>query len=158
MPIHNISRCSNTLYIWYGSGMQFTVVCSLNHDLTTILGLNHTPIFLKSNPTWHKSNSVRVDPYAHPQHIKVLKHFVYIWYGSGMQSTVVWSLNHDLTTSLQRNHTHFSWIPFSHAQWYGCGMHSIWVWSLNHDLTTSLGLNHHQFSYNPTPPDTRTTV
>jgi len=26
----------------------------------------------------HRHNSVRVDPYAHPQHIKVLKHFVYI--------------------------------------------------------------------------------
>jgi hypothetical protein len=44
--------------------------------------------------------SVRVQPYTHPQHIKVLKHFVYIWNGCGMQSTRVWSLNHDLTSSL----------------------------------------------------------
>ena len=31
---------------------------------------------------------------------KVLKHFVYIWHGCGMHSKWVWSLNHDMTTSL----------------------------------------------------------
>ena len=30
------------------------------------------------HPHLHKRNSVRVDSYAHPQLIKVLKHFVYI--------------------------------------------------------------------------------
>ena len=54
--------------------MQSTGVWSLNHDITTSLGLSPTPIFLKL----HRRNSVRVDPYAHSQHIKVLKHFVYI--------------------------------------------------------------------------------
>ncbi len=34
--------------------------------------------FLKIHPHLHKHNSVRVDPYAHPQLIKVLKHFVYM--------------------------------------------------------------------------------
>ena len=33
--------------------------------------------FLKIHPHLHKRNSVRVDPYAHPQLIKVLKHFAY---------------------------------------------------------------------------------
>ncbi len=51
---------------------------SLKHDLTTLLGLNHTLIFPKSYPTWHKSNSVRADPYAHPQLSKMPKFFVYI--------------------------------------------------------------------------------
>lgn len=75
MPIHYIAICWNTVCIWYGSVMQCTVVCrSLNYDLTTPLGLNHTMIFLQSNPTWQKCNSVRVDPNAHPQHIKLLKH------------------------------------------------------------------------------------
>ena len=40
-------------------------VWSLNHDVTTSLRLNHNPIFLNSYPTWHKSNSGRVDSYAH---------------------------------------------------------------------------------------------
>ena len=33
--------------------------------------------------------SVRVHPYAHPQHIKVLKHFVYIQYGCGTWSEML---------------------------------------------------------------------
>jgi hypothetical protein len=93
------------IYIWYGSGMPSKLVCSLNHDLTTSLGLSPIPIFLKSILTGHRRNSVRMHPYAHPQHIKVLKHFVYIWYGSGTHSKWVWSLNHDLTISLRLNHT-----------------------------------------------------
>ena len=40
--------------------------------------LRPTPIFLNSTPGLHRRNSVRVHPYAHPRHIKVLKHFVYI--------------------------------------------------------------------------------
>ncbi len=35
-------------------------------------------IFLKSTPDLYRCNSVLADPYAHPQHIKVLKHYVYI--------------------------------------------------------------------------------
>ncbi len=53
-------------------------VWSLNHDITTSLRLRLTPIFLISTPDLHMHNSVRADPYAHPQHIKVIKHFVYI--------------------------------------------------------------------------------
>ncbi len=34
-------------------------------------------------------NSVRVHPYTHSQHIKVVKHFIFIIYGCGMQSTGV---------------------------------------------------------------------
>ena len=58
--------------------MQSIGVWSLNHHITTSLGLSPTPILVKSIPDLHRHNSVRVDPYAHPQHIKVLKHFVYI--------------------------------------------------------------------------------
>ena len=57
--------------------MQSMGVWSLNHDITTSLRLAPTPIFLKIHPNLHRCNSVRVDPYAHPQHIKVLKHFLY---------------------------------------------------------------------------------
>ena len=52
--------------------------CSLNHDTTTSIrpGLTENP------PKRHQHHvmckSVRVHPYAHPQHIKVLKHVVYI--------------------------------------------------------------------------------
>ena len=54
-------------------------VLSLSHDIATSLRLSLTPIFLKTTtPDLHRHNSVTVDPYAHPQHIRVLKHFVYI--------------------------------------------------------------------------------
>ncbi len=59
-------------------GMQSTGVWSLSHDTTTSLGLSPTPIILKSTSDLHRHNGVRVHPYAHPQHIKVLKYFVYI--------------------------------------------------------------------------------
>jgi hypothetical protein len=41
-------------------------------------GFGHTPNFHKIHPHLHRCISIRVHPYAHPQHIKVLKHFVYI--------------------------------------------------------------------------------
>ena len=54
--------------------MHSKQVWSLNHDITTSLGLGLSSIFLKSTPALHRRNSVRVHPYAHLQHIKVLKH------------------------------------------------------------------------------------
>jgi hypothetical protein len=51
---------------------------------------------------------IRVYPYAHPQHLKVLNHFVYIQYGCGMQSMGVGSLNYDITTSYRLSNTPFS--------------------------------------------------
>ena len=44
-------------------------VWSLNHDITTSLGLGLSSIFLKSTPALHRRNSVSVHPYAYPQHI-----------------------------------------------------------------------------------------
>ncbi len=60
--------------------MQSMVAWSLNHDITSSLGLRPTHNFQKSTLTsslkWHVS--VRVHPYAHPLHTKVQKHFLYI--------------------------------------------------------------------------------
>ncbi len=80
--------------------MQFARLWSLNNDITTSIGLPHALNFPKPHPHLHQQNSIRVHPYAPPQHIKVLKHFVYICYGCGMQFARLWSLNHDLTTSI----------------------------------------------------------
>jgi len=87
------------LYIQYGCGMQLVVVYSLNHDTTMSFGIHLAPSFQNVAPAC-TYNSVRVHPYAHPQHMKVLKHFLYVQYGCGMQSAVVvYSLSHDTTTS-----------------------------------------------------------
>ena len=99
-PRH-IKVLKHCVYIWHGCGMHSKRVWSLNHDITTSLGLGLSSIFLESTPALHRHNSVRVHPYAYPQHIKVLKHCVYIWHGCGMQSVQVCSLNHDITTLLR---------------------------------------------------------
>jgi hypothetical protein len=152
------------VYIWHGCGMHSKRVWSLNHDITTSLGLGLSSIFLKTTPALHRRNSVRVHPYAYPQHIKVLKHCVYIWHGCGMHSKRVWSLNHDITTSLSWAQLNFPKLtpdldrrnsvrvhPYAHPRhikvlkhcvyiWHGCGMQSVQVWSINHDITTLLRL------------------
>jgi hypothetical protein len=52
--------------------MQSMGVCSLNHDTATSYRLGHTPFFLKFTPTCTCNTSIRMHPYAHPQHLKVL--------------------------------------------------------------------------------------
>ena len=54
-----------------------------------------SPNFTKIHPNLYGRNSAKVHPYAHPQHLKVLKYFLYIQYGCGMQSMGVCSLKHD---------------------------------------------------------------
>jgi hypothetical protein len=66
---------------------------------STMTGLRLTTIFQNFAVTLHRYNSVRVHPYAHPPDMKALKHLIYNQYGCGMQSVVVYSLNHDTTMS-----------------------------------------------------------
>jgi hypothetical protein len=96
------------VYIQYGCGMQSMGVCSLNHDTTTSYRLSNTPFSLKFTPTCTRITAIRVYPYAHPQHLNVLKHVAYIQYGCGMHSIGVCSLNHGTTTSCRLGHTQFS--------------------------------------------------
>ena len=96
------------VYIQYGCGMQSMGVLSLNHDTATSYSLGHTPFFLILTPHLHTYYSIRMHPYAHPQHLKVLKLFVYIQYGYGMQSMGLLSVNHDTATSYRLSHTSFS--------------------------------------------------
>jgi len=53
----------------------------------------------KIYPLLNTYYDIMMHPYAHPQHLKVLQHFVYIQYGCGMQSMRVFSLNHDTALS-----------------------------------------------------------
>ena len=73
------------------------------------VGCGLTPLSLKAPPTCTCNTAIMIHPYTHPQHLKVLKHFVYIQYGCGMQSMEVFSLNHDTntTTSHRLGHTQF---------------------------------------------------
>ena len=163
--------------------MQSMGVLSLNHDTATSYSLGHTPFFLILTPHLHTYYSIRMHPYAHPQHLKVLKHFVYIQYGYGMQSMGLLSVNHDTATSYRLSDTPFPlkspptctcntaimMHPYAHPLHlkvlrhceyiqYGCGMQSMGVCSLNHITTTSYRLGHTSFFLKLTPTCTRITA
>jgi hypothetical protein len=88
------------IYVYYGCVMQSGVVYRLNKNDTTMSSyLRLTPVFQNLAPPLYRYNCVRVHPNAFPQHMKVLKHFIYMYYGCVMQSGVVYSLNNDTTTS-----------------------------------------------------------
>ena len=76
-----VGRCS----LWWFRASTMT----LQHHLDSAC-----PNFPKIHPHLHMYYSIRMHPYAHPQHlqVKVQKHFVYIQYGYGMQSMGVGSL------------------------------------------------------------------
>jgi hypothetical protein len=63
---------------------------NLNHGIASSLRLRSSPKSWKYTPDLHWCNTVRVDPYAHPLHFKVLKHFAYISNVCEMQSIGVW--------------------------------------------------------------------
>jgi len=104
-PSTDLKVFTHFVYIQYGCGKQSMGIWSLNHDTKTSYRLGHTPVSLKFTPTCTSIMAIRVYPYAHPQHLKVLKHFVYIHCGCGMHSIGVCSLNHDFTTSYRLGHT-----------------------------------------------------
>ena len=77
------------IYLYIGCWMQSAGLCSLKHDTTTSIGSTLPQFYKNKFPSPVLSafvvhNSVRLDPYAHQQHNKLLKHFIYIWYGCGM--------------------------------------------------------------------------
>jgi hypothetical protein len=114
-------------------------VCSLSHDIATSYRLGHTPCFLKLTPTCTCNTAIRMHPYAHPQHVKVLKHFVYIQYGCGMQSMGVCSLNHDTAASYRLGRTPFSLKSWP---WMWMGRSSSPVSKNKYEHTASELLNH----------------
>ena len=128
-------------------------------------------IFPKNHPPHlHRCYSVRVHPYAHPQIMKVLKHFIYLQYGCGMQFGTSCSLNHDTITSFGSTLPHLSkkFTPHHLHSWYSkigpigpttayeCAqtlhIHPIWMWD-----AVSEGLQpqpwHHNVIWAPSHPN-----
>ena len=98
-----LPRLDNTHPIWMWDGVSGGLQPQPWHHI--IIWAPPYPNFPKFGHHFHRYNSVRVHPYAHPQHMKVLKHLTYIQYGWGMQSGVANSLNHDTTTSFGLRHS-----------------------------------------------------
>ena len=89
-------------YIQYGCGIQSEDWCSLSFDIMTshwLTGLQSTPKKFQNPPPTCRGVSLQGWPHMHRQHIKVLKHFVYIQYGCGIQSEDCCSLSFDIMTS-----------------------------------------------------------
>ena len=97
MPIHSIRRLSDTLHI---KGLDVgTIPCGFGAS-TKAQGLHllcpSESGFQLTSQIWANKcgcNGMMMDPYAHPQHMKVVKHLSYDWRGWGNHSMWVWSLN-----------------------------------------------------------------
>ncbi len=100
MPMNSISMFSKTMYLsnvdeWEADwvGCQPQPWCN---DIMLTPQVNQNP------KIWAKKcgyDSLRLLPYAHGQHIYMLKHVVYIKCGCRMQFYLAVSLKHDLMTS-----------------------------------------------------------
>ncbi len=86
------------MHMYYGCVMQSGVVYSLNKVTTMSFELRLLAlIFQHLNPPLHHYNCVRMHPNAFPQHMKVLKHYLCMYYGCVMHNGDVYSLNNDTT-------------------------------------------------------------
>ena len=96
MPIHCIWRLSNTLYM-YDMDVWSTLGGSKASLLVQWSGLQPSSdpgfwLIYQTATCTCRDNEVVMDPYAHPLHMKVVKHLVYVWYGCVIHSGWVWSL------------------------------------------------------------------
>jgi len=60
------------------------------------------PGFQPTSQIWadnYGGNGMMMDPYPHPQHMKVVKHLSYNWRGGGNHSMWIWSLNQGTVAS-----------------------------------------------------------
>ncbi len=75
-----------------------SIMTSEHHFHSTVTHRNCQNL---STPWWCNSISIMMPLYAHKHHWnwKVLKHYIYVQCGCDKQSKVVYSLNHDITTS-----------------------------------------------------------
>jgi hypothetical protein len=79
----------NIPYIQYGCEKQSVVVYSLNTVIMPSFHSSHSDPKYQNLGQLCQCKCVRVHQYAYPQHITVLKHFLYIQYGCGKQTVVV---------------------------------------------------------------------
>ena len=148
--------------LWSGGLLGW--VYSLNHFTMLWFAPLEVPRILDNFQKlgqWQQQYVNMIHPYAHPQHMKDVKHLSCVGRGCVNQSMWVWSLNQCTRASfstkqwprilvdLPNLHRQICWYngmmmdPYPHPQhmkvvkqlsyvWSGCGNHSMWVWSLNH--------------------------
>ena len=98
MPINSIWRLSNTFHM-YGEEAE-TISCGFEASITEqqlhLAPSSDQAFLLISRIRTNKCGGIGMmtDPYAHQQHMNVVKHLSYVWRGSGNHLLWVWSLNH----------------------------------------------------------------
>jgi hypothetical protein len=99
MPIHNNrGRCLNTVFACnmdVGSSLKWITASTIAYwyDLDKSITQDLIQIF-KMWGNYCGGNDVRVHPYTLPAQFKVIKHLMYVQDVCGIQSEVVYSLNH----------------------------------------------------------------
>ncbi len=159
-------------YIQYKCGKQKVVVYSLNHVIMPSFHSSHAGLNYQNLIQLCQCNSVSVHPYAYPQHMMVLKHFLCIQYGCGKQTVVVYSLNHVIMQSFHSSHAGLNYQnlgqlcqcnsvrvhPYAYPQLmmvlklfsyiqYGCGKKPVVVYSLNNVIMPSFHSSHAGLNY-----------
>ena len=83
-PQH-MNMLKHSLYIQYGYGEEMMTILHPQKCQHIITSSHYPQItnYLNLGQLGQQCNSVRVRPYAYPQHMNVLKHFLYIQYGCG---------------------------------------------------------------------------
>jgi len=97
--LHHIKDGKHSINVWHVCGNHFVLVWSLNHHITTwFLSQKHR---IKADFPFHNLRLRKImwrwqydlDQHAYPHHMNNCKHLIYVWYGCGNYSVLIWSLN-----------------------------------------------------------------
>jgi hypothetical protein len=92
-----VKHCVCLTLMWDQSGLglqyqspHFTMICCLGVTQKS----SKIPKCLADMSSW---NVARTHPYAHPQHMKVVKHLVYVWHWCEINPGWVYSVDHRIS-------------------------------------------------------------
>ena len=98
-PQH-IKVVKHFVYVWHRYKINLDWVYSFNHPISPWFVAWDLPRSLANSKSLVNLSShyvLRTHPYAHPQHMKVVKHFVYVWHWCEIDLGWVYSLNHRIS-------------------------------------------------------------
>ncbi len=127
MPIHNLRRCSNTSYGYWGKTWTWDAVWKvLQHQqkhggMVGTLASEGFPPLSQIWGTFCCGNGVSVKPYAYPQPEKVLVHLINVYHGHGHKFERFYSLNQSVVawfTHLHQVRFHPSFPNLEKCLWW----------------------------------------
>ena len=97
---HHMKVVWQLIYFWFEVGAllngSLESTTALIYSLPLLRFIKNSKIVLTSKSMADKSscNVIRIHPYAHPQHMKAMKHLICVWHWSGRPLGWVYGLNH----------------------------------------------------------------